>query len=36
MAADGDVYVVAQGPVSIGGFNVRSGGAAVQRNHAVV
>lgn len=35
--ADGQVYVVAQGPVSIGGFNVRSsGGSQTQRNHAVV
>src|SRR5690606_11959452 len=29
-AANGDVYAVAQGPVSIGGFNVRGGGASVQ------
>ena len=35
-AANGEVYAVAQGPVSIGGFNVRGGGATVQRNHAVV
>src|SRR5690625_4801011 len=35
-AADGRVYAVAQGPVSIGGFNVRSGGSQVQSNHAVV
>lgn len=35
-AANGDVYVVAQGPVSIGGFNVRGGAGAVQRNHVVV
>ena len=34
--ADGQVYAVAQGPVSIGGFNVRAGGAAVQQNHTVV
>lgn len=33
---DGQVYAVAQGPVSIGGFNVRAGGAQTQRNHAVV
>ncbi len=32
-AADGEVYAVAQGPVSIGGFNVQAGGAAVQKNH---
>jgi len=35
-AADGQVYAVAQGPVSIGGFNVRGGGTQVQRNHAAV
>lgn len=36
-AGDGAVYAVAQGPVSIGGFNVvGSGGAGSQRNHAVV
>ncbi len=35
-AANGDVYAVAQGPVSIGGLNVRSGGARVQENHPVV
>lgn len=36
MAANGQVYAVAQGPVSIGGFNVRSGGSSVQQNHPVV
>ncbi|MFS8525112.1 MAG: flagellar basal body P-ring protein FlgI, partial [Limnochordales bacterium] len=35
-AADGRVYAVAQGPVSIGGFNVRAGGSEVQRNHTAV
>ncbi len=30
---DGVVYAVAQGPVSIGGFNVRAGGQGVQKNH---
>lgn len=35
-AGNGEVYAVAQGPVSIGGFNVRAGGSGVQRNHAVV
>ena len=35
-AADGQVYAVAQGPVSIGGFNVRSGGSQSQRNHVAV
>ncbi|MDI3279765.1 MAG: flagellar basal body P-ring protein FlgI [Bacillota bacterium] len=34
--ADGRVYAVAQGPVSIGGFNVRRGGAAVEKNHPTV
>lgn len=36
MGADREVYVVAQGPVSIGGFNVAAGGAKVQKNHPVV
>ena len=36
LAANGEVYAVAQGPVSIGGFNVRSGSSSVQQNHAVV
>lgn len=31
--ADNRVYAVAQGPVSIGGFNVAAGGAAVRKNH---
>lgn len=36
-AADGRVYAVAQGAVSIGGFNVRArGGNQVQSNHTVV
>ncbi len=30
---DGKIYAVAQGPVSIGGFNVRGGGQRVQKNH---
>ncbi|NLY55484.1 MAG: flagellar basal body P-ring protein FlgI [Firmicutes bacterium] len=34
--ADGQVYAVAQGPVSIGGFNVSGGGSRVQKNHATV
>jgi flagellar P-ring protein precursor FlgI len=38
--ADGRVYAVAQGSVSIGGFNVSSGGgggtASVQKNHTLV
>ncbi|MDH4100406.1 MAG: flagellar basal body P-ring protein FlgI, partial [Nitrospirota bacterium] len=33
-AVDGNIYALAQGPVSIGGFNVSGGaGAAVQKNH---
>ena len=31
-AGNGGVYAAAQGPVSIGGFNVSSGGATAQRN----
>lgn len=30
---DGEVYAVAQGPVSVGGFNVSAGGSSVQKNH---
>ncbi len=30
---DGKIYAVAQGPVSIGGFNARGGGQKVQKNH---
>lgn len=35
-AADGGTYAVAQGPVSIGGFNVAQGGAGVRKNHSTV
>lgn len=35
-AMDGDVYVMAQGAVSIGGFNVEAGGAAARKNHPTV
>jgi flagellar P-ring protein precursor FlgI len=37
-AADGKVYAVAQGPVSIGGFNVEAGGTGerLQKNHPTV
>lgn len=30
---DGNIYAVAQGPVSIGGFNVTGGGNRVRKNH---
>ncbi len=33
---DGKVYGLAQGPVSIGGFSVGSGGSGVQKNHPTV
>ena len=33
---DGKVYAVAQGPVSIGGFNVEAGGASARKNHPTV
>ncbi|MGD9498191.1 MAG: flagellar basal body P-ring protein FlgI [Armatimonadota bacterium] len=36
LAGDGDVYALAQGPVSIGGFNVSAGRDVVQQNHPVV
>ncbi|ACL70404.1 flagellar basal body P-ring protein FlgI [Halothermothrix orenii] len=35
-APNGDVYAVAQGPLSIGGFNVRQGGNQVRQNHPTV
>jgi flagellar P-ring protein precursor FlgI len=37
-AADGKVYAVAQGPISLGGFQVEAGGGAdkVQKNHPTV
>ena len=35
-AANGDIYAVAQGPMSIGGFNFEGGGAKVQKNHVNV
>jgi len=35
-AADGKVYAVAQGPVSVGGFSVESGGDSAQNNHPTV
>jgi len=31
--ADGEVYAVAQGNISIGGFNISGGGAQAQKNH---
>ncbi len=34
--ADSQVYAVAQGPLSIGGFNFSAGGAQVQKNHVTV
>lgn len=34
--ADGNVYVVAQGPVSVGGFSVEGGGDSAQKNHPTV
>ncbi|MGB9667346.1 MAG: flagellar basal body P-ring protein FlgI [Thermosulfidibacteraceae bacterium] len=30
---DGNIYAVAQGPVSIGGFNIAGGGGRIQKNH---
>ncbi|MEC9489230.1 MAG: flagellar basal body P-ring protein FlgI, partial [Halanaerobium sp.] len=35
-APNGEVYAVAQGPLSIGGFNYGSGGESVQENHPTV
>jgi flagellar P-ring protein precursor FlgI len=36
IAADGGIYAVAQGALSIGGFNFGSGGSSVQKNHVAV
>ncbi|HOK41593.1 MAG TPA: flagellar basal body P-ring protein FlgI [bacterium] len=36
LGADGEVYAVAQGPVTIGGYNVKSGGSKAQKNHPTV
>lgn len=39
LGADGEVYAVAQGPISIGGFSAGTdggGGASVQKNHPTV
>ncbi|MDI6869789.1 MAG: flagellar basal body P-ring protein FlgI [Bacillota bacterium] len=33
---DGEIYAMAQGPVSIGGFNAGSGGSKIQKNHPTV
>lgn len=35
-AADGKIYAVAQGALSIGGFNFEAGGAKIQKNHVNV
>ncbi len=35
-AANGQIYAAAQGPISIGGFNVRGGSGSVQRNHTTI
>ncbi|MEN6355596.1 MAG: flagellar basal body P-ring protein FlgI [Armatimonadota bacterium] len=35
-AGNGEVYAVAQGPLSIGGFNAGGGGDSVSKNHATV
>lgn len=35
-AANGDIYAVAQGPVSIGGFSAQSGGSKSSQNHPTV
>ena len=35
-AADGKVYAVAQGPVTLGGFVIEGGGDTTQRNHPTV
>lgn len=34
--ADGNIYAVGQGPISIGGFNADRGGTTVRKNHPTV
>ncbi|MDW8103870.1 MAG: flagellar basal body P-ring protein FlgI [Armatimonadota bacterium] len=36
MGADGNVYAVAQGAISVGGFGAASGGSSQQKNHLTV
>ncbi len=35
-AANGEVYAVAQGPISVGGFSAGGGGSSVTKNHTTV
>ena len=35
-AANGEVYAVAQGPISVGGFSAGGGGTSVAKNHTTV
>jgi flagellar P-ring protein FlgI len=35
-AADGSIYAVAQGAISIGGYNASQGGQGIRKNHATV
>src|SRR4030042_2479120 len=35
-AANGEIYAVAQGPLSIGGFSAEGGGGGTQKNHPTV
>ncbi|MCP4219482.1 MAG: flagellar basal body P-ring protein FlgI [bacterium] len=35
-AADGNIYAVAQGSLSIGGYNVGTGGTGLRKNHSTV
>lgn len=35
-AANGEVYAVAQGPISVGGFSAGGGGTSVSKNHSTV
>ncbi len=36
LGADGRVYAMAQGPISVGGFAAEAGGSSVQKNHPTV
>lgn len=36
LGSDGEIYAIAQGPLSVGGFSSGGGGGAVQKNHPTV
>ena len=36
VGADGEIYAIAQGPLSVGGFSAQGGGTSVAQNHPTV